>query len=159
MSLRYECHDCGEEIVVRYLGVGETAQCPHCGAEAPVPGDAEVVDAPSTRTDDGALSPNLPRPGTREVPRPRARRRSHYWFLRILAWVILVLTGLAVAGQLVNLGQTSAFAQDGITVGTMVIVIPLEILFALGTAQAIWALLEIVRNTRAVLPPPADTFD
>jgi len=35
----------------------------------------------------------------------------------------------------------------------------LEVFVALGLAQGIWAVLEIVSNTREVLPPAADVFE
>lgn len=40
MALEFNCPSCGETIVVKYLGPGETAKCRNCGAEAEVPADA-----------------------------------------------------------------------------------------------------------------------
>jgi len=41
MAFKFTCPSCGEVIVVKYLGPGETAKCRHCGGEAVVPTDAE----------------------------------------------------------------------------------------------------------------------
>jgi len=160
MSLRYDCPECGEEIVVRYLEVGEFAQCPQCRAESAVPEDAEVVDAPSSRASPGQRSPNLP-PHDRSSWRSPGERagRSNYWFLRALPWIILVGTAFHIVVMLALIGRVSEFGRGTGLAGAMVIWIPIEIAIALGLAQGIWAILEIVRNTRAVLPPPADTFD
>jgi hypothetical protein len=40
MALEFNCPSCGEIIVVKYLGPGETAKCRNCGSEAVVPADA-----------------------------------------------------------------------------------------------------------------------
>jgi len=160
MSLRYDCPECGEEIVVRYLEVGEFAQCPQCRAESAVPEDAEVVDAPSSRASPGQRSPNLP-PHDRSSWRSPGERagRSNYWFLRALPWVILVGTALHIVALLATIGMLPRTGGTSGLRGAVILLIPIEILVALGLAQGIWAILEIVRNTRAVLPPPADTFD
>ena len=160
MSLRYDCPECGEEIVVRYLEVGELAQCPQCRAESAVPEDAEVLDAPSSRASPGPRSPNLPRRHHRSgrVPGGRAGL-SNYWFLRALPWIILVGTAIHVVVMLATIGTLSRFGGGSGWVGIFLIWLPIEIALALGLAQGIWAILELVRNTRAVLPPPSDTFD
>ncbi|MEN8150576.1 MAG: hypothetical protein ABFS86_12190 [Planctomycetota bacterium] len=161
MSLRYDCPGCGEEIVVRYLDAGDVAQCPHCGAEAAVPEDAETVDGPSPRVDPKVPKPPLPRPG-REIHVP-TRRRSRYIFLRILPWIILVGAALHIIATIIALAAVSrgirGLSNEPNFIGAFMLWVPIEILIALGLAQGIWAALEIVENTRAVLPPPADTFD
>jgi membrane protease YdiL (CAAX protease family)/DNA-directed RNA polymerase subunit RPC12/RpoP len=37
MSLKFKCQNCGSDIIVRYLKVGETARCKACGTENVVP--------------------------------------------------------------------------------------------------------------------------
>lgn len=37
MALKFKCTGCGEDIIVRYLKVGEVARCRNCGAEMAVP--------------------------------------------------------------------------------------------------------------------------
>lgn len=44
MALKFKCKNCGEDIIVRHLKVGEIAKCRHCGAEAEVPETATVTD-------------------------------------------------------------------------------------------------------------------
>jgi uncharacterized RDD family membrane protein YckC len=45
MALRFKCPDCGSDLTVRYLKVGEEVECPECGNHGLVPPDAEQVDA------------------------------------------------------------------------------------------------------------------
>lgn len=40
MAFEFNCPSCGEVIIVKHLGPGETAKCRNCGAEAVVPADA-----------------------------------------------------------------------------------------------------------------------
>ena len=44
MALTFKCPNCQEDLVMRYLKVGEIAKCYHCGASVPVPADAKHVD-------------------------------------------------------------------------------------------------------------------
>mgnify|MGYP001595935300 FL=1 len=44
MGLKFRCKTCGEDVVVRFLKVGETAECKNCGASNPVPEAAESAD-------------------------------------------------------------------------------------------------------------------
>jgi hypothetical protein len=41
MALKFNCDHCGNEIVVQYLRIGETAICRHCGKKSEVPADAQ----------------------------------------------------------------------------------------------------------------------
>ena len=43
MPLKFKCLDCGRDIVVKYLGVGESAQCKSCGSENVVPETADEI--------------------------------------------------------------------------------------------------------------------
>ena len=159
MSLRYECPACGEEIVVRYLEVGEFAQCPQCRAESAVPEDAEVLEAPSSRASPGPKSPNLPRYRPSERGPGGRAELSNYWFLRALPWFVLVVAAIHIVVMLATIGARSQFGGGSGWVVIFLVWVPIEIAVALGLAQGIWAILELVRNTRAVLPPPADTFE
>ena len=50
MALKFQCENCGEDIAVRFLKVGEVAECRSCGASNPVPESAEEVsDAAAER--------------------------------------------------------------------------------------------------------------
>ena len=44
MGLKFRCKTCGEDVVVRFLKVGEAAECKNCGASNPVPESAESAD-------------------------------------------------------------------------------------------------------------------
>lgn len=44
MALKFKCNNCGNEIVVQYLKIGEIAMCQQCGQRSGVPADAEEVD-------------------------------------------------------------------------------------------------------------------
>lgn len=43
MSLKFKCLDCGKDIVVKYLEVGENAQCKSCGSKNVVPETADEI--------------------------------------------------------------------------------------------------------------------
>ena len=40
MALKFNCTNCGKEIIVKYLKVGEVAKCRNCGTEVTVPSTA-----------------------------------------------------------------------------------------------------------------------
>lgn len=43
MALKFQCKNCGKDIAVRFLKVGEAAECKSCGASNPVPESAEEI--------------------------------------------------------------------------------------------------------------------
>lgn len=43
MALKFRCENCGEDIAVRFLTVGEVAKCKSCGANNSVPESAEEI--------------------------------------------------------------------------------------------------------------------
>ena len=43
MALKFQCKICGEDIAVRFLKVGEAAECKSCGASNAVPESAEEI--------------------------------------------------------------------------------------------------------------------
>ena len=43
MALKFRCENCGEDIAVRFLTVGEVAKCKSCGAGNSVPESAEEI--------------------------------------------------------------------------------------------------------------------
>ena len=43
MALKFRCENCGEDIAVRFLTVGEVAKCKSCGAGNSVPDSAEEI--------------------------------------------------------------------------------------------------------------------
>jgi len=161
MSLRYSCPDCDGEITVRFLAAGEAAQCPHCGADSTVPEGAESIDAPSTRAGSRyAGAPFSHRTGRRSGSVGR-RPPPKYTMFRALGWIILV--GAIIHASLTMIGLLALSDYDVQSIPAPIFVIflflVLYVVMAIGVAQGIWAVLEIVANTRAVLPPPVDAFD
>ena len=43
MALKFQCENCGADIAVRFLKVGEAAECKSCGASNSVPESAEEI--------------------------------------------------------------------------------------------------------------------
>lgn len=43
MALKFRCKNCGKDIAVRFLKVGEAAECRNCGASNSVPESAEEI--------------------------------------------------------------------------------------------------------------------
>lgn len=43
MALKFHCENCGEDIAVRFLKVGEATDCKSCGASNAVPESAEDI--------------------------------------------------------------------------------------------------------------------
>ena len=43
MALKFSCENCGENIAVRFLEIGEAAECKSCGASNSVPESAESI--------------------------------------------------------------------------------------------------------------------
>ena len=43
MALKFRCKNCGKDIAVRYLTVGEAAECRNCGTSNAVPESAEKI--------------------------------------------------------------------------------------------------------------------
>jgi len=43
MALKFPCKNCGKDIAVRFLTVGEAAKCKSCGASNAVPDSAEEI--------------------------------------------------------------------------------------------------------------------
>lgn len=43
MALKFQCKNCGKDIAVRFLTVGESAECKSCGASNPVPESAADI--------------------------------------------------------------------------------------------------------------------
>ena len=43
MALKFQCKNCGEDIAVRFLKVGEVAECKSCGTSNSVPESAEAI--------------------------------------------------------------------------------------------------------------------
>lgn len=44
MALKFNCTNCGQELIVKYLKPGDDAKCPYCRASSAVPADAVNTD-------------------------------------------------------------------------------------------------------------------
>jgi hypothetical protein len=61
MAVAFNCPSCGEPIIVKFLGPGETAKCRHCGTEVQVPADArETGEEPRYVTPKGKTESAAP---------------------------------------------------------------------------------------------------
>ena len=45
MALKFQCKNCGKDIAVKFLKIGEAAKCKSCGASNAVPESAEEISA------------------------------------------------------------------------------------------------------------------
>ena len=52
MAIKFQCGNCGKDIAVRFLKVGEAAECRNCGASNVVPDSAEEISDEARRTHD-----------------------------------------------------------------------------------------------------------
>ena len=101
MALTFPCKSCGKDIAVRYLKVGEAAECRSCGASNSVPESAEEIsDEAAERTIKAAVSESAERIGnepTKSLPIAKA--------LRIIGTLSIgfgVIAGIAAAVQVLN---------------------------------------------------------
>ena len=60
MSLKFNCQNCGSDIIVRYLKVGETARCKACAAENVVPETAAETTEEPDYLEHGSISEKEP---------------------------------------------------------------------------------------------------
>lgn len=45
MALKFNCLNCGKELIYSHLQIGQTGVCKHCGQNTIVPSDALTIDA------------------------------------------------------------------------------------------------------------------
>ncbi len=68
MPLKFDCINCGQEIIARYLKIGDAVKCRHCGAEMAVPENAIASDEKSTllgvKVPDSSIADSQAKPGT-----------------------------------------------------------------------------------------------
>lgn len=142
MALKFNCKNCGAEIVTKYLKPGEFYKCRTCGAENQVPVEAAKVDEIPTHA---AVRRGAPfeGPGGNEAPLaswkkyPALRRIATIF--KVLGWVgavALVLFGIFVPGIGVFL-RFMCFLYAGIC-----------LLFFFTYAECIVVLMDIEENTR-----------
>ena len=77
MALKFQCKKCGKDIAVRFLTVGEVAECRNCGASNSVPESAEdISDAAAERMIKAPVSESAKRINepTKSLPITKALR-------------------------------------------------------------------------------------
>ena len=84
MALKFQCKNCGKDIAVRFLEVGEVAECKSCGASNPVAASAEeisdeaaerMIEAPVSESVEDISAEAISDEPAPSVPIARALRR------------------------------------------------------------------------------------
>jgi uncharacterized RDD family membrane protein YckC len=98
MALAFGCPDCGQDVVVRYLKLGDQVKCPFCGAYGVVPPEARTVDDTHVSSLAGvAGGPSIPareRPQAVAPPTYLASRWKRFWGHLIDNSIVLIPTGV-----------------------------------------------------------------
>ena len=106
MAIKFQCRNCGKDIAVRFLKVGETAECRSCGASNPVPESAEEIgDEAAERMIKAPVSESAKRIGnepTKNLPITKA--------LRIIGTISIgfgVIAGVAIFISIVSHSESA----------------------------------------------------
>jgi len=92
MALKFKCKNCGEDIIVRYLKVGEIAKCRHCSAENEVPETATVTDEEQVITKaPPKISEEQPRENSTQIKGKKAAGPVREVFSVVLIFLGLLL--------------------------------------------------------------------
>ena len=113
MGLKFLCKTCGEDIVVRFLKVGEAAKCKNCGASNPVPASAESID---DKTATAYQSQKMPAAEGTHGPPWRLTRMK----MASIGWIAsLYVLAFIRAGIAVLVGIYELVLSEKIEVGTL----------------------------------------
>lgn len=112
MGLKFRCKTCGEDVVVRFLKVGEAAECKNCGASNPVPESAQSADdetaaAYQSRASGAALlgpTPNVDAPQKPSVNHSVYANLNIDSLKRFALVVVKIACGISLAALIVGLG-------------------------------------------------------
>jgi len=163
MSLKFSCPECGNVIIVKQLGYGESAKCYSCGAQVNVPENAVTTDEPPTvpKTEPQPPSQALRNPEISATNSP-AGKEPDIKFKTLLAygrsisglgWVVFAIGVIIVIAGLVALSQQNRYgglmSAGGLgLIGTGIsVMIGGILLVVLG--QTISCFVAIETNTRA----------
>lgn len=92
MPMKFTCPNCHKDIIIQFIERGQIARCRHCGAEVPVPEDAEVITTEQAveYADRLRAEGKLPQIDSGYPLRLRPTERRKVGFLRVIAWSILI---------------------------------------------------------------------
>ena len=146
MALKFQCENCGEDIAVRFLKVGEAAECKSCGASNSVPESAEeiseeaaesIIKAPTSESVEDISAEAISTEPAQSVPIAKA--------LRIIGKILIsfgVIAGIMGALRVITLhpapDQTIALAVSmGVTGLGITFFFCILSAFCLGIAKVI----------------------
>ena len=121
MALKFQCKNCGEDIAVRFLEVGETAECKSCGASNLVPESAEeisnqaaegMIKAPVSESVEGISAEAISDEPAQSVPIARVLRRVTRTVIGI-GIIVGMVTAIRVMIRHPAPDQTMAVALSG----------------------------------------------
>jgi predicted RNA-binding Zn-ribbon protein involved in translation (DUF1610 family) len=150
MPIKFSCPECGESVVLRFLRSGEIAQCRACGAEVPVPDDAEETDEPKS-----FLERRLDE--TRPVEPSAAAGPERYPAFRLLSPILLVLAVITAVWTVLTIGYLLSLRADAWFIICILISGSVYTLVLIGLSQGARVLLEILEHVRPSVrstPPP-----
>jgi uncharacterized RDD family membrane protein YckC len=107
MALAFGCPECGQDVVVRYLKLGDQVKCPLYGAYGVVPAEARTVDDASVSSVAAvARYPSIPARERAQAVAPSAylaSRWKRFWGQLIDTSIVLIPTSaVAVVAALVD---------------------------------------------------------
>ena len=116
MALKFQCNNCGKDIAVRFLKVGEVAECKSCGASNPIPESAEEIS-------DAAAEGTIKAPASESVEAISDEPAQSVPIARALRRVTKIVIGIGIiVGMVTAIGvmirhpapdQTVAVALSG----------------------------------------------
>ena len=121
MALKFQCENCGEDIAVKFLKVGEAAECRSCGASNAVPDSAEeisnevaesIIKAPVSESVEDISAEAISDEPVQSVPVARALRRVARIVIGI-GIIVGIVTAIRVMIQHPAPDQTMAVALSG----------------------------------------------
>lgn len=117
MGLKFLCKTCGEDIVVRFLKVGEAAKCKNCGASNPVPASAESID---DKTATAYQSQKRPAAEVTHGPslRPTRMKKASKGWITSLYVLAFIRAGIAVLVGIYELVLSEKIEIGTLSVGT-----------------------------------------
>jgi ribosomal protein S27E len=90
--MKFTCPSCAKDIIIQYLSQGQIVRCRHCGAEVPVPENAEFITTEQVveYADKLRAEGRLPGAESQHAPSLKPTQRRKVGFLRVIAWLILI---------------------------------------------------------------------